>query len=176
MLESDSDKLKFIKSLLDKQFKNIEPNLSGMVEFAYKSQKHSIDSQVNGFLIKVTKGAYVPPTEGATVQEKEKGEEKEEVKGQLKDFILVDSKIITDPLPILEYYQAQLNGMVRENNNVAWQPMVKGWFNSNIGGDFKDNLHAKNSFKKFYMNNLKPKFKQETVTVYKPGRAFGEGQ
>ncbi len=64
----------FLKALLDKQFKGIEPNLSGMAEFAYLSQKHSIDKQVEGWENKTgqkltpTQGGsddpYLPPTKG----------------------------------------------------------------------------------------------------------------
>lgn len=49
-LQTDAEKLLFIKSVLEKQFYGIEPtNLDGMVKFAYISQKHSIDRQVKGW-------------------------------------------------------------------------------------------------------------------------------
>lgn len=85
-LTSKEDKLKFIDVLLKRQFYGTEPsNLKGMVKFAYISQKHSIDSQVNGFITK-TKIDLQPPTEGAAIgggkgaalQEKGEGKEKEQ--------------------------------------------------------------------------------------------------
>lgn len=59
---SDSDKLKFIEAILAKQFNDIEPTLKGMAKFAYLSQKHSIDKQVEGFKTK-TKSELPPPTQ-----------------------------------------------------------------------------------------------------------------
>ena len=46
----DVEKLQFIKALLERQFTGIEPNgLSQMANFAYVSQKHNIDAQVEGW-------------------------------------------------------------------------------------------------------------------------------
>jgi hypothetical protein len=109
-LEDDSDKLDFLMALITKQFEDIEPSLKGMASFAYKSQRHSIDAQVEGYKNKIknkpnqpptqppTEGGiepptYVsndiimttePPTEGGYLQEKEKekGQEKEKGKEQ----------------------------------------------------------------------------------------------
>jgi hypothetical protein len=97
-LKSDKDKLDFLMALLQKQFEDIEPQLTGLADFAYVSQKHSIDSQVKGYQSKV---GYVPPTEdpsqppsyvagdsvmtteppyqAPSVQEKEKEKEKEQL-------------------------------------------------------------------------------------------------
>jgi hypothetical protein len=69
--------------------------------------------------------------------------------------------------------------MTRENGRLAWKPIVQEWFNSNIGGDFTDNNHVKNSFKKYYMSYKVPvltRRPEEAPLVYKPGRALGEGQ
>lgn len=71
------------------------------------------------------------------------------------NFIMVSDEKVFDPMPILEFYGAQLNGTQKENGNIAWEPMVKGWFLEHIGEDFKDQLHVKNSFKKHYINHLK---------------------
>jgi hypothetical protein len=106
-LESDKDRLDFLMALLNKQFNDVEPVLSGSAKFAYVSQRHSINSQVEGFKHKSgyqppTQGPSIPPTEPPTqgpiyvsdtivmtteppyqppsVQEQEKGEEKEKVK------------------------------------------------------------------------------------------------
>ena len=43
---NDKDRLSFYDAIMNKQFENIEPILSGMSKFAYLSQKHSIDSQI----------------------------------------------------------------------------------------------------------------------------------
>lgn len=91
---NNEDKILFMDALLNKQFKGIEPNLNGMVKFAYLSQKHSIDKQVEGWESKTKTLLSVVnlepsehPTEGGTqggiehptVQEKEKEKEKEDI-------------------------------------------------------------------------------------------------
>ena len=76
------DKLDFIEALLDRQFTGIEPSLTGIANFAYLSQKHSIDSQIKGFEdktgVKLTpcqggaKAGYEDPLQQEKVKEKEK--------------------------------------------------------------------------------------------------------
>lgn len=87
---SDKDRLLFYDAILNKQFENIEPALTGMSKFAYLSQKHSIDSQIKGYYDKTKDEKFnplPPPPVGSTepppVQEEVKGEEQEEVKGEL---------------------------------------------------------------------------------------------
>ena len=83
----EQDKLLFLWAILQRQFEGIEPNLKGMSNFAYISQKHSIDSQVLGYQTKT--GLILAPTvggtqggiEGAWVQVEEKGKEEEKEKG-----------------------------------------------------------------------------------------------
>jgi hypothetical protein len=105
-LLSEKDRLDFITAILDKQFEGRDTDLEGMALLAYTSQKHSIDSQVEGFLNKMrgsqppslppteppsyvsndsvmtTEPPSVPPSEPPYQQEKE--EEKEEEKEQVK--------------------------------------------------------------------------------------------
>lgn len=85
---NDKDRLAFYDALLKKQFTNVDSDLNGMVKFAYLSQKHSIDKQIDGYVNKTTKlhpnkdpwqgaseGAYVGPWQ----QEKEKEKEKNNI-------------------------------------------------------------------------------------------------
>ena len=84
---NDKDRLAFYDALMKRQFTGVETDLEGMVKFAYLSQKHSIDRQIEGFESK-TKIPLQDPTEGGTqggveapkvqLKEKEKGKEKEE--------------------------------------------------------------------------------------------------
>jgi hypothetical protein len=71
----DEDKLAFLMALLDKQFNDVEPELTGTAKFAYISQRHNINSQVEGYKHKSgkhtpsvppTEGPSIPPTEGPT--------------------------------------------------------------------------------------------------------------
>lgn len=100
---SDEQKVQFLMAILNKQFLDIEPKLDGLVGLLYKSQKHSIDAQVDGYKSKMKINTpsvppYVPPTEGPTqppsVQEKEKGEEKEkeQVQEQVQEQVYVKNK------------------------------------------------------------------------------------
>jgi len=93
----DEQKIQFLMAILNKQFLDIEPQVDGLVGLLYKSQKHSIDKQVDGYKSKMkiktpTEGPYLDPTEGPTLQEKEKGEEKE--KGQVEEQVYVNYKFI----------------------------------------------------------------------------------
>ena len=103
-LENEKDRLDYLMAILDKQFKDIEPKLTGIANFAYVSQKHSIDAQVEGYKNKIgykpsTEGSSLPPsyvsgdsvmtTEGPTqppyLQEKEKEKEKGKVQAELEE-------------------------------------------------------------------------------------------
>ncbi len=81
---NDKDKLLFMEALLNRQFYGVEPTeLKGMVSFAYISQKHNIDAQVEGFENK-TKTKLTPPNKGGSVGGMQGGSvrEKEEEKGK----------------------------------------------------------------------------------------------
>ena len=73
----DKDKLTYLMAILDKQFKGIEPELTGIPKLCYKGQKHSIDKSVEGWESKTgeklstpyedpTEGGSQDPTEGST--------------------------------------------------------------------------------------------------------------
>jgi len=92
-LDSDKDKLSFIKAVLDKQFLGEEPKLNGMVKFAYVSQLHSIEKQVKGWQDATGQeltGAYTHPLEGGLVHplQQLKEKEKEEVKEKEKKKVI----------------------------------------------------------------------------------------
>jgi hypothetical protein len=72
-IKKDEDKLKYLLAILDRQFYGIEPILDGDADFAYTSQKHSIDKSVEGYesktktkLVPPYKVPYQPPTQGPT--------------------------------------------------------------------------------------------------------------
>jgi hypothetical protein len=111
----DKDKLTYLMAILDKQFKGVEPELSGIPKLCYRGQKHSIDSSRKGWEDKVGyepptltiggieppyKGGIQPPsgdmimtTEGGMeppyLQEQEKEQEKEKEYNNL-DFVEID--------------------------------------------------------------------------------------
>jgi hypothetical protein len=82
---NDSDRLKFYDALLVRQFTGVETELDGMAKFAYISQRHSIDLQIDGYLAKTqksiptqdpTQGGVKGALKGASIEEKEKEKEK----------------------------------------------------------------------------------------------------
>jgi len=88
---NNNDKVKFVDALLDKQFNGVDPTkLKGMANFAYISQKHSIDAQVKGWEDKT--GNKLTPTEGGrqgglnppTLQVEVEGEVQVEGKGEVQ--------------------------------------------------------------------------------------------
>lgn len=93
-LTTDKDKVAFIDALLNRQFKGIEPKeLKGMANFAYVSQKHSIDQQIKGYedktgekLFTPTQGGCVTPTEQVQEKEKEQGKGQRTPKKEIKVY------------------------------------------------------------------------------------------
>lgn len=88
-LLDDKNRLAFYDALLEKQFNFIEPTLSGLAELVYVSQKHNIDSQVNGWLEKIKSMGIAPPAlppiaPPALQLEKKYKEEEEEIKEKKK--------------------------------------------------------------------------------------------
>lgn len=86
---NDKDRLAFYDALMKRQFTGVEPQLNGMAKFAYISQKHSIDKQIEGWEFKMKtvlnspiEGGGVGGIEGGSTQEEveEKEEEKEKEK------------------------------------------------------------------------------------------------
>jgi hypothetical protein len=79
--------LSFIMAILDYQFEGVETTLTGMAKFAYMSQKHSIDKQLQGYKDGIKggappKGKVNPPPKGTPNQVQEKGQVQEKEKGE----------------------------------------------------------------------------------------------
>jgi hypothetical protein len=91
---TDKDRLAFYDALMLEQFTGRKSELKGMAKFAYISQQHSIDSQINGFNQRLKRGdisleplSSLPPTAGATPSPKAQEKEEEEEKGKdIKDI------------------------------------------------------------------------------------------
>lgn len=62
-IHRDQDKLTYLMAILDKQFKGIEPELTGIPRLCYNGQRHAIDKSVEGWENK-TKQKLNTPTEG----------------------------------------------------------------------------------------------------------------
>lgn len=103
------------------------------------------------------------------IKDKDKSKDKDKEKRKDKDkYIVIGDECIFDPIKTLEFYEAQLNGTMRENGNIDWRSLVPKWFEEHLGENFTDDQHVKNSFKKFYINqkpNGKHNAPKEVVTV-----------
>jgi hypothetical protein len=82
---NDSERLQFYDALLKRQFTGEESTLTGLANFAYISQRHSIDLQIDGYLAQSQKknpikdpmqGGAQGGTQAPSIQEKEKEKEK----------------------------------------------------------------------------------------------------
>lgn len=91
-LPNKEDRDNFVWAILERLFEGIEPTLEGMADFAYTTQKHSIDAQVQGFESKTGESLTPlqppcePPLQPPYQQEKEKEQEKEQVKEKEKVY------------------------------------------------------------------------------------------
>jgi hypothetical protein len=91
---TDKDRLAFYDALMLEQFTGRKSELKGMAKFAYISQQHSIESQINGFNQRLKRGdisleplSSLPPKAGATAPPKAQEKEEEEEKGKdIKDI------------------------------------------------------------------------------------------
>ena len=106
-LEKDSDKLKFLDSILNKQFLNEDPvDLEFVPNLCYESQRHAIESSVKGWLrvnnIDVMTDPTIDPTTDPTTNPEEE-EEEEEVKGE------EEGEGEDPPTPVFNFKKSLLN-------------------------------------------------------------------
>ena len=162
---NDKDKLDFLMALLEMQFTGKSRELSGMAKFAFMSQKHSINAQIEGYLSKV--GGVIPPSVGGSVggsvQEKEKVQEKVEVKEQAKEGLNIqifgDSKeenfiIVKDNTVNSTAYKIfgvkGLSDFLQANMSILNYPEHAPKFMSRKKGDrYNDMQHLRNAYAKF---------------------------
>jgi hypothetical protein len=165
---NDKDRLAFYDALLNKQFENIEPNLKGMANFAYISQKHSIDTQVKGYYDKTKDEQFnpnEPPSVGGKIggnqppylQEKEKGQEKEEVQ-------VVNKKINIKEFVFLS--ESELNKLNEEftQHEVEWMLNKLNDYKASTGKKYKSDYAAINMWVKDAFRKAKVEFIKDNNT------------
>ena len=165
---NDKDRLAFYDALLNKQFENIEPELKGMANFAYISQKHSIDAQVKGYFDKTkdeqfnpTQPPKIAPTEPPYLQEKGQETEKEQEKGevqvvgkkiQIREFVYITQTNL-DKL-YSEYLEHEVNWMLDKLND----------YKASKGVQYKSDYHAINMWVKKAFEKEKKEFIKDNNT------------
>lgn len=167
---NDKDRLAFYDALLNKQFENIEPNLKGMANFAYISQKHSIDAQVKGYFDKTKDEQFnpnQPPSVGATQPPylQEKGQEKEKVKEKEKEEVQVVLKKIQlrEYVFILQNELDKLNSEFLEHE-VNWMLDKLNDYKASKGVQYKSDYHAINMWVKKAFEKEKKEFIKDNNT------------
>jgi len=96
-LPNDQDKLEFLMAVINKQFLDVDPELNGIVKFAYISQLHAIEKSVKGWkdatkqaltdaLPNPPGGCMVHPRQQEKEQEKEKEQEQSNISSTKVDF------------------------------------------------------------------------------------------
>lgn len=121
----DEERYQFLMALLEMEFTGKHRELSGLAQFAFISQKHSIEAQLSGYEARITggrQGGSVGGRQGGSPQEKEKEQvqEKEKVKAfgtKSKDFISINGKYLHDSKYIV--YSNGLKEFV-ETNHLKW--------------------------------------------------------
>jgi uncharacterized protein YdaU (DUF1376 family) len=81
----------------------------------------------------------------------------------IDNYIIIDGEVIKDLMPILETYEAALNGRQKEYKGLNWRLLVPVWFRLNNGMEFSDYKHVFNTFSKYYIANkdYKPELSEE---------------
>jgi hypothetical protein len=169
---NDKDRLSFYDALLNKQFENIEPNLKGMANFAYISQKHSIDAQVKGYFDKTKDEQFnpnKPPSVGATQPPylQEKGQEK--VKEKVKEKEKVEVQVVSKKIKLREYVfisQSELDKLNSEylEHEVNWMLDKLNDYKASKGVQYKSDYHAINMWVKDAFRKAKVDFIKDNNT------------
>lgn len=154
---NEGDALKFFAGrvvVFDKGNKWFVP---GFIEFQYDCSPENLNPKNNAHLSVIKKlkkeGLYEGLLGGAL--DKDKDKDKDIVMDKDK-YITVANEKIFDPMPILEFYEASLNGRQKEQNLTNWRIAVPEWFEQNIKMDFNDQKHVLNTFSKYIMNKGSP--------------------
>ena len=165
---NDKDRLAFYDALLNKQFENIEPNLKGMANFAYISQKHSIDAQVKGYFDKTkdeqfnpTQPPKVAPTEPPYLQEKGQEKEKEQEK--------VEVQVVGKKIQLREFVyisQSNLDKLYSEylEHEVSWMLDKLNDYKASTGKKYKCDYSAINVWVKKAFEKEKKEFIKDNNT------------
>jgi uncharacterized phage protein (TIGR02220 family) len=143
---SDKDRLLFYDAIMNKQFENIEPNLTGMSKFAYLSQKHSIDSQLKGYFDK-TKDEKFDPSKGGSLDPRQGGTEppavQVQVQGKEKEKEQYNSTESIDFGVLLNYINSSLNRkfkIINDNIKTKFKSRLKDGYTKEDIKNCIDNL------------------------------------
>ena len=174
---NDKDRLAFYDALIKKQFTGTDTELKGMANFAYLSQKHSIDKQVEGWEFK-TKSKLLHPIEvgsaggsaGGGAQEEVKEKEKEKEKEEVERTMPTKSDIDIDFDSLLIGINKTLNRKFKLINDATQKKYLKRLKEGYTKKDISTAI--KNAAKSEYHKNenyqyLTPEFFSRSTTLDK---------
>lgn len=148
---SNSDRLAFYDALMLEQFTGQKTKLKGLAKFAYLSQQHSIDSQINGFNQRLKRAdlseseqTYKPlislseagAEAGAEAQGKEKGKGKVQSVGTKLTFqesVVFDKNKFKEKFSewnktkLAYYYQRAIDYSNEGNKYIDWVAAIRGF-------------------------------------------------
>jgi len=124
------ERVKFMDALLMKQFHNLDVKIDGMANFALLSQKHSIQSQIDGYISKdgefeQFEGAWQGAWQGGLVGATQQGKGKEE--GQVKEKVK-DKSVIPEFSEFLAYAIEKKPNVNKEHVRLKYESWKQaGW-------------------------------------------------
>ena len=181
-IPTDKDKLDFLTSIINKQFLDEDPKDLGFISnLCYESQRHQIESSVNGWKrankdTPLTTPGTNPPTTPRTdpKEEEEKEKEKEEVQEKEEgEYTPVDSQQNVNEIDfnqLLEFINSHTGKKYRVINKTTRQKykarLKEGFTNTDIGDAIRNAVqikyHKENGFQ-----YLTPEFFSRADTINK---------
>lgn len=163
----DTDRLAFYDALLKKQFTNEDTELNGMVKFAYLSQKHSIDKQIDGYISQMSKrypneDPWQGGTQGACIDPTQQVEEKEEEK--VKEKIDYEALLQFINVSFNRKFEVINDKVKRKFNSLIKQGYTKTRITNAIINCKNNKFHIENNFQ-----YCTPEFFSRTDTIDKYG-------
>ena len=179
-IPTDKDKLDFLTSIINKQFLDEDPKDLGFISnLCYESQRHQIESSVNGWKrankdTPLTTPGTNPPTTPRTDPKEEEEQEKEEVQEKEEgEYTPVDSQQNVNEIDfnqLLEFINSHTGKKYRVINKTTRQKykarLKEGFTNTDIGDAIRNAVqikyHKENGFQ-----YLTPEFFSRADTINK---------
>ncbi len=179
-IPTDKDKLEFLTSIINKQFLDQDPKDLGFISnLCYESQRHQIESSVNGWKrankdTPLTTPRTNPPTTPRTDPKEEQEEEKEQEQVQEEgEYTPVDSQQNVNDIDfkqLLEFINSHTGKkyrVINKNTKQKYKARIKeGFTNTDIGNAIKNAVqikyHQENGFQ-----YLTPEFFSRADTINK---------
>jgi len=163
----DENRYQFLMALVEMEFTGTHRQLTGMANFAFTSQKHSIEAQIEGYKARMEgatappkAGGKPPPMAGAEAQEEEKEKEQEKVKEKAQPeietfgthsqtFFTVQAKYASEPP--CRIYPDGLKSYCEKHLLGFWfkrDYMAELFWKENTGKMFNEHTHVNNTMLK----------------------------